>query len=113
VIAFCNIINRRPRKDGDMKESKSIPMQKALVRAVRTWRKNSRKIPSDGGLYSIESWAAKNGWYYQADVVHDHRFTPACRVCVYAFRPPRTYCAKSADLVIEKVIPCCESRRKK
>lgn len=64
----------------------------------------SKKPPSDGGMISLFTEEASNGWYYQVDYIHDTRVMKHPYVAVYAFRPPRDFSARAADYYLYQEI---------
>ena len=82
-----------------MKKSSSKAMREMLKRGLAKARK--RSLPSDGMMSNLIYETKPNGWHYQVELIHDSRFHAKPIVAVYAFRPPRRYHARGADLVLE------------
>jgi len=82
-----------------MKKSRSKAMREMLRRGIAKAKK--RSIPSDGYMSNLIYETKPNGWHYQVELVHDTRFHPEPVVSVYAFKPPRSYHARGADLFLE------------
>lgn len=87
-----------------MKELKSPTMRALLKRALRQI-KHTEGRPSEGTLWPLFTKDLPNGWYYQADYIYDSRCYKKPYVAIWAFRPPRNYCARSADYTLQQEIP--------
>ena len=85
-----------------MERSTSKTMRRMLARGLRDAR--SRSQPSDGSMFSLFTVDMANGWYYQVDFIHDTRLMPKPYVSVFAFRPPRDFSARSADLYLSEML---------
>ena len=77
-----------------MKVLRSKKMRALLAAGIR--KSKRQKPPSDGYMVSLIYKTEKNGWHYQVEWVHDTRFEPKPIVKVYAFAPPRDFCARPA-----------------
>jgi|GEM_PF-5723924 len=75
-----------------MKILKSKKMKELLMYAL-TRAKRFPKVKSPDYCYCLFDIDLKNGWHYQANKEYK-------RTSVYAFKPPRTYFAKSADYIL-------------
>ena len=85
-----------------MKKLSTSTMKSLLKRGLRKAKKMKR--PSDGFFKSLFTEEKPNGWYYQVEYIYDQRFNSLPRVTVYAFRPPRSFNARSADYFLSKEI---------
>ena len=76
-----------------MKELKSKTIKAVAARARRRWKAVLKsELPSDGTLLPVLTHTAKNGWYYQADIVHDSRICgQPLLMTVFAFAPGHRY----------------------
>jgi hypothetical protein len=81
----------------DVKELRSKAMRNLLSEAQR----KVKRPPLDGMMISLIYRTLRNGWHYQVEHIHDTRFRPKPYIVVYAFKPPRTYHARSADYFLE------------
>jgi hypothetical protein len=79
-----------------MKELKTKKMKELLSRGVRKTYK-IKHTPSDETFINLIYKTMKNGWHYQVEYLKDSRFYTKPRVIVYAFKPPFTIWARSAD----------------
>ena len=82
-----------------MKECKSKAMREMLRRGLNKAKKT--RAPSDGCMMSLVYETKPNGWHYQVEYINDTRMYEKPKVVVYAFRPPRRFHARSADLFLE------------
>lgn len=73
-----------------MKELRSRKMIGLLKKAVRLAKR--KRLPRDGMILPLFTEEAGNGWYYQADLINDGRFSGKPEVKVFAFKPPHWYC---------------------
>ena len=75
------------------------PKMRTLLREGK--RKATGNPPSEGNMIGLIHRTEKNGWHYQVEWIHDIRLKPEPYVVVYAFRPPRNFCARAADYYLE------------
>lgn len=73
-------------------------LEKGLRKAKRM------KAPSEGTFCPLFNLDTKNGWHYQIEYVHDSRYEDKKFVSVFAFKPPRNFCARSADLYLSQKV---------
>ena len=85
-----------------MKRLNSPIMKKFLKKGVRLAM--MLQPPDDGMLLPLFNTTTKNGWYYQIDYIHDERVRPNPYVAVWAFKPPRSFNARSATHFLTKEI---------
>lgn len=85
-----------------MKVSKSNAMKKMLSRGIKLAKKG--RIPDEGMMRNLIYETLPNGWHYQVEFIHDTRVFSKPYVAVYAFRPPRSFCAKQADICLMKEV---------
>ena len=78
-----------------MKGLKTSTMRRLLNKGKRKAR--GCKAPPDGVMQSLFTETLPNGWYYRVDYVRDSRMFAKPYVAVYAFRPPVSGCARTAD----------------
>lgn len=72
-----------------MRKLNTAMMRKLLKKGIKR-AKLLPKIHSQDYYIPITSQQIKNGWYYQIEKIYKG-------VIVFAFRPPKTYCAKEAE----------------
>ncbi len=85
-----------------MKELKTKKMKKLLQKALRLAKKEG--APSDGMMHPLFTETLQNGWYYQADYVHDSRYEEEKFVAIHAFKPPLRFHARSATHYLRKAV---------
>ena len=81
----------------EMKRLNTTVMRRLLEKGIKK-AKRLPKIKSPDYCYRLFAHDLKNGWHYQIDKMYGEI------VFVYAFKPPRTYSAKSAEYYLSEAI---------
>ena len=84
-----------------MKLLKSEKMRSLLKRGLRAAARG--EAPSDGYLSNLIYKTEPNGWHYQVEYIHDTRFHDKPYVTVFAFKPPRKFCARGATHYLDSL----------
>lgn len=77
-----------------MKRLDTSIMRKLLNKGIKKAKRFS-KVKSPDYFIPMFTHETKNGWYYQIEKMYSG-------VVVYAFKPPRIYCAKTAEYYLNE-----------